>query len=191
MNLKKGLSFVAFGFFFTLVNVNLRLNGTAVNITPDFVGWILLFLAFDKLGDYVAGKVYIKWLSLLLIVMSAAEWIYEVVKPELDTGAVKTFNTVLGGIYMFLLLGVLAEIARDYSSPRAGILGVLRFLNPALLLGFVLTGITGVSVGTGEGVPSASGDLAQHAASRTHSRIGSSRLILMRAPCALRAPWRA
>ena len=148
MNLKKGLSFVAFGFFFTLVNVNLRLNGTAVNITPDFVGWILLFLAFDKLGDYVAGKVYIKWLSLLLIVMSAAEWIYEVVKPELDTGAVKTFNTVLGGIYMFLLLGVLAEIARDYSSPRAGILGVLRFLNPALLLGCVLTGITGVSVGT-------------------------------------------
>ena len=31
-SLKRGLSFVAFGFLFTLVNLNLTLNGTTVSI---------------------------------------------------------------------------------------------------------------------------------------------------------------
>ena len=145
MDLKKGLSLVAFGFFFTLVNFNLTLNGATLNVTPDFIGWILLFLAYDKLGKYTADKKYIKWLSLLLIVMTAAVWLSEIVKPELDVGTVRTFNTVLSGVYMFFLFGSLVELARDYGSQREGILGVLKYLNPALLLGFVAVGIAGVT----------------------------------------------
>ena len=66
LNLKKGLSFVAFGFFFTLINLNLTLNGAKLDVTPDFIGWILFFLAFDLLGTYVKDKLYLKWLSLVL-----------------------------------------------------------------------------------------------------------------------------
>ncbi len=148
MDLKKGLSLIAFGFFFTLVNLNLTLNGTVLNVTPAFVGWILLFLAFDRLGGYTSGKLYLKWLSLLLIVMTAAVWVCDLARPELDTGAVKTFNTVLESVYMFLLLGVLASVAHDYGSRKESTLGMLRFLNPALMLGFVLAGIMGVSAGS-------------------------------------------
>ena len=137
MNLKKGLSFVAFGFFFTLINLNLTLSGAKLNVTPDFIGWILFFLAFDHLGAYVKDKVYLKWLSLLLIVMTAAEWGMEIVKPELSTGALKTFITVISGVYMFLLFGSLERIAADFRSPRESTIRILKILNIILYLGFV------------------------------------------------------
>ena len=43
MDLRKGLSYVAFGFLFTLINFNLTVNGQAISITPNFIGWILFF----------------------------------------------------------------------------------------------------------------------------------------------------
>lgn len=45
MNLKKAISYAAFGFFFILVNINLTLSGGTINITPNFVGWILMIIA--------------------------------------------------------------------------------------------------------------------------------------------------
>ena len=83
MNIKKGLSYVAFGFLFTLVNFNLTLNGGTLNVMPDFVGWILFFLAFDKLGTYISDKKYMKWISLILAVVTAALWILGMAKPEI------------------------------------------------------------------------------------------------------------
>ena len=70
-SLKRGLSFVAFGFLFTLVNLNLTLNGTTVNVIPDFIGWALLFRAYDMLGHYMDGKNYLKWTFLILLILSA------------------------------------------------------------------------------------------------------------------------
>ncbi len=141
MNLKKGLSYVAFGFFFTLVNLNLTLNGTTINVTPDFIGWILLFLAFVPLGPYVSDKPILRWLPLVVGVFSAAVWVLSIAKPELDIGFVPTILTALSAVYMFLLFGALQRIARDYASPREGTLGVLRILNPALEVAFVVMGL--------------------------------------------------
>ena len=148
MDLKKGLSFVAFGFMFTLVNLNLTLNGATLNVMPDFIGWILLFLAHDRLGKYLSGKVYLKYLALLLAFMTGGAWVMEIAKPELDLGAVKTFVTVLSAFYMFVLLGALAVLARDLDSRLEGIITVLRILDPLLCLGFVAAAFAGVSSGS-------------------------------------------
>ena len=74
MNIKKGISLIAFGFAFVLVNLTLTLNGRSICVTPDFVGWILFFMSFDLLGSYIADKAYMKWISLILAIVTGAIW---------------------------------------------------------------------------------------------------------------------
>ena len=143
MNLKKGLSLVAFGFFFTFVDINLTVNGTKLNVTPDFVGWILFFLAFDCLGSYTADRKYLKWLSLLLVILSGAVWLFEIARPELDPGYVKTVIAVGSAAYMFILFGPLRRIAGESGSRRADTIGVLRILDLVLNLGFIALALLG------------------------------------------------
>ena len=83
MNLKRGLSLIAFGFLFTLMNINLTFNGFKINIMPDFVGWLLFFLAFGSLGVFAEGLKWLRWVALVLMVISAAFWALEILKPEL------------------------------------------------------------------------------------------------------------
>lgn len=137
MDIKKGLSYVAFGFLFTLVNINLNLNGGSLNITPDFIGWILFFLAFDKLGTYISDKKYMKWIALVLAIVTAALWILEMAKPELNVDIISTFVAIVSLVYMFILFGVLEKIATDYKSSRADTLRMLKILNLALYLAFL------------------------------------------------------
>ena len=84
MNIKKGISYVAFGFLFTLVNFNINFPSVSINIMPDFIGWLLFFLAFDKLGDYVSSKPYLKWMALALMIVSGAVWLEAFVGYDLD-----------------------------------------------------------------------------------------------------------
>ena len=137
MDIKKGLSYVAFGFLFTLVNINLNMNGGSLNITPDFIGWILFFLAFDKLGTYISDKKYMKWIALVLAVVTAALWILEMAKPELNVDIFTTLAAVVSVVYMFILFGVLENIARDYRSSRADTVKILKILNLVLYLAFL------------------------------------------------------
>ena len=141
MNLKKGLSLVAFGFLFTLVNLNLTLNGSALNVMPDCIGWFLLFLAIDCLGDFASDKKYLKWAALVLAVFTAAFWLLDVAQPELVPGVLKTIVSVAEAAYMFLLFGVLEKIAHVYAPQREGTIRTLKILNVALLAGFVLIGL--------------------------------------------------
>ncbi len=154
MNLKKGLSFVAFGFLFLLVNLNLTLNGTTVNCTPDFIGFILFFLAFDALGSYTQGKGYLKWISLLLVILSGAQWLLKTLRPELSGfSLLNGVTALLSAVYMFLLFGILEAIAGDFNSPRESTLSVLKYVN---LLVYVLLAFFSLQSGTGISLNSAS-----------------------------------
>ena len=48
------------GALFTLVNFNLTFGETSINVMPNFVGWIIVYLACGLLGDYIADKAYLK-----------------------------------------------------------------------------------------------------------------------------------
>ena len=137
MNLKKALTFIAFGFLFTLVDLNLTVNGSQINFTPDFIGWVLLFLAFDNLGDYVKDKIYLKWLSLILTVAYAVIWFLDFAKPELSTDLIKTPAAIGSTIYMFILFGVLEKVAHDYGSKRESTIRMLKILNLVLYVAFL------------------------------------------------------
>ncbi|MBQ1827358.1 MAG: hypothetical protein II126_05235 [Erysipelotrichaceae bacterium] len=143
MNIKKGISYVAFGFLFTLVNFNINFPNVSINIMPDFIGWLLFFLAFDKLGEYIADKPYLKWTSLVLMILSAAIWLEAFVRTGADLNILKTAITVVSGIYMFILFGVLEKIAEDYGSAQKSALGFLKYFNVILSLGFVILAVAG------------------------------------------------
>lgn len=133
LSLKRGLSFVAFGFLFTLVNLNLKFNGATVNVIPDFIGWALLFRAYDMLGHYTEGKQYLKWTFLILLILSAVTWTYDLFMPEQAAPQLLyTVITLISVVAMFLFFGVLEKIAADYQSPRQSMLRMLKYINVVL-----------------------------------------------------------
>lgn len=140
MNIKKALSFVAFGFLFTLININITLDTITINLTPDFIGWILLYVGFDKFGTYVEKKKYLKLISLLLIIVSAALWAFDLFGLDLPLSIVKSVANILSAVYMFELFTVLTRIAEDNQSSHADTIRYLKYINVILFL--LLSGIS-------------------------------------------------
>lgn len=141
MNIKKGISLAAFGFMFVLVDFNLTLDGSTICITPDFVGWILFFLAYDNLGDYISDKPYLKYMPAALAVLSLAIWILNIARPGLDTIILNPLCNIVSAVFMFLFFGVLENVAEDYGSSRTGSLRILKYLNLACELALFIIGL--------------------------------------------------
>ena len=141
MDIKKGISYIAFGFLFTLLNINLTLNGSSINIMPDFVGWILMFLAFDHLGHYVENKAYLKWVALILAILTGIIWVYGLIKPDLNIDIVKMVVSFVSVVFMFILFGVLEEVARDKAPIYAKNISMLKIVNLVLYVAFFVTAL--------------------------------------------------
>ncbi len=145
MDIKKGVSYIAFGYLLTLVNLNLNFGSFSVNVFPNFIGWILFFLAFDKLGPYASDKPFLKWTSLILVILAGTTWILGIAKPELDADLLTTIMGVISVVYLFILFGVLEQIAGDYHSSRASTIHMLKILNPILYVAFVVSSLGFIS----------------------------------------------
>ena len=137
MNIKKGVSLVAFGFAFILLNLTLTLNGRSICVTPDFVGWVLFFIAFDLLGSYIADKTYMKWISLILAIVTGAIWLLKLVEPEMNTSILTTGATVVSVFYMYVLFNVLEKVAHDHAPQREATIRMLKILYLVLYVLFV------------------------------------------------------
>ena len=151
--IKKGLSCAAFGFLFVLVNFNLNLNNLSVNVTPDFIGWILFFLAFDRLGKYTADKKYLKWMSLLQVILTGAYWVLSIARASSDGAAqaadiLRTITTMIATVYFFIFFGSLVDLARDFNSPRADTLYFLRYFNLIVDLALFMVSLFFILTGT-------------------------------------------
>ncbi len=145
-NIKKGISYIAFGFLFTLVNINLTISGTEINIMPDCVGWILFFLAIDELGEYSAGKTYLKWISLVLAIFTGAFWILGIMMPETDLSVFRSAVNLVSAFCIFMILGIVEMIAMDYGSRRAGTIGFLRWFSMIIFLALSVLGLLALRV---------------------------------------------
>ncbi len=137
MDLRKGLSFTAFGFLFVLVNFNLTAGARTVNVMPEFVGWLLLTLAIDKLGKYTENRRYLKVMALVLLVYTAAEWVLNITNPGLNLSIFRTVANVLVAVFDFVIFLSLEEIARDFGSPRESSVRTLRIMMLVLNIAIV------------------------------------------------------
>ena len=139
MDLKKGLSLVAVGYLFTLVNINLTFDDVAINIVPNFAGWILLFISFNYLGQYVEGKSYVKWIALIMVVITAVSWVVSIIRYPVDMTIINIFGSVLNCIFMFVFFGCLEKIAADKAPSREDNIRTLKILNLALSIALVVS----------------------------------------------------
>ena len=130
MKLRKGLTLIAFGFLFTLIDLNLTLNGKTLNVTPDFIGWILMYLAIDNLGDYADRKPILKADYLLLAILSLGLYIAEIIRPELAVSKyIQPIINIVSVISMFMLFTRLERIAHDYNPNLEPKIRNLKFIN--------------------------------------------------------------
>lgn len=131
----KGLSLIAFGFLFTLLNITIN----DVSITPSFIGWLLFFIAFPYVEKYAEGKDYLKWAALILTIVTAVQWVLEIVKAPVQLDILKTIVGVVDVVFMFLFFGVLENIVKSFNlEERAGKLRTLKFVNLISYLGTVV-----------------------------------------------------
>ena len=137
MDLRKGLSYTAFGFLFVLVNFNLTAGNRTVNIMPEFVGWILLTLAIDRLGKYTENRRYLKVIATVMLVYTAAEWLLNITRPGLNLSMFRTVANILGAVFDFVIFLSLEEIARDFGSPRESSIRTLRIMMLVLNIAIV------------------------------------------------------
>ena len=75
------------------------------------------------------GKSYMKMLSLVVIVLSGALWLGDIVKPDLNTSIIKTIANIASAVYMFVLCTVLEKLARDFGSSRESTIRTLRIFS--------------------------------------------------------------
>ena len=142
MNIRKGISYIAFGFLFTLVNINLSLNRVTINIMPDFIGYLLLFMSFNETGSYAEGRQFLKWVFLVLAVLTAGTWGAGIIRPGLAMPAwLTTAVAAVSACAMFLLFGIVEKIAEDHDSPQGQTIGWLKYVNVILYAAFFFTSV--------------------------------------------------
>ena len=147
MKLRKGLSYVAFGFLFTLINININYNEEAVlNLMPDFVGWLLFLLAWRSLFPYTEDKPLLQWLPVPMLVYTAVDWYFYLVGTPLELGLLSLIPTAIELVYMFVLFGCLIVLAGDHAPELAPRIRTLRNLNLGIALVFNLVGYLAIAM---------------------------------------------
>lgn len=67
MNLKKGILYIILGYIFVFINLYMNFSGIMIDLLPNFIGWIFLLLAYNKLGYYVKDKKYLHFFPLIFL----------------------------------------------------------------------------------------------------------------------------
>ena len=128
MRLKKGMTLIAVGFLFITFYIRIILKGSVLTLPPQFVGWILLVLAYPKIVKYTSYSVSLYWIPLVLAVYSALDWVLGLLNLALALPLLTAAAGILVIVYLVKLLGCLEFLARDYARnlvPRVHTLKVL------------------------------------------------------------------
>ena len=128
MKLNKGLRFIAFGFLFTLVNLNITTANYKVNITPDFIGWLLIFIGLGYMKER-KGDLFFRIVAILLSLVTLAMWIVRFVLPKFDLRLYEIGVSAFAVLYITLLLGFLEKTARQCGSSHAGNLKIVKYVD--------------------------------------------------------------
>lgn len=140
-DIKKGIRLIAFGFLFTLININLTFGNVTVNVFPDFVGWILMSMAIDPLGVYTEDRRYLKYVCMAMIVLSGALWLLGILAPDLNTQILGSVCDLISAAYIFILFESLIHIGEDNGSAYTDMLRFLRWANLAVFIAFGIIGL--------------------------------------------------
>ena len=151
MDLKKGLTLIARGYLFILLDFSFDLADlkVSIDILPDFAGWILIFIAVDCLGKYISNNSFVKWTAIAMIVLTILECF---VWPDDESAGINVLYVlidVLSTVCLYSILDAVEKITRDYKSPRESTIRKLKgFLFVRLIINTVCSAYGGVFWGT-------------------------------------------
>ncbi len=108
-----GFGILFIGYFLTL---NLNLKG--VNVPPDFLGYLIMFAACNKLRDYSPYFKKTNWALIPLAAISGGLFTFEIftlfgASSFALTPVLEFVKTLISGVMHFFLLKALMEISRD------------------------------------------------------------------------------
>lgn len=131
MNIRKALSYICYGLLITVFNININFNDTSIlNLLPEFIGWIILFLAYDFLGHYVSNKPELKPLAIVLAVIGGISWIMQLTNGQYaDLTLLGIVRNLCSAYFIHKLCDVMEEIAADCGSLRGPTINMLKNIN--------------------------------------------------------------
>lgn len=115
--IRRALTKIAWAYVLLYLDFNLSVNGHALNLLPNWAGYLLIFSAIVLLGTELRSLLLLKPFCVLLGVVSAVDWVWVLLAGQELTGRFFLFSIMLTcvGIYFrFQLLTDLAHLAEDH-----------------------------------------------------------------------------
>ena len=143
MDLKKGLTYIARGYLFVLLDFSLDLTDirVSIDILPDFIGWFFIFIAIDCLGEYITDRSFTKWTAIAMVILTILEIF---IWPEDESAGITILYVLIDVIStacLYTILGAVEKIARDFESPRET---TIRKLKGFLIVKLVVDQVIGI-----------------------------------------------
>ena len=122
----KGINLAAVGLLIIVLNVNLDLGAMAINILPDWLGLILLFLAVGQFEDKKNRYLLLKLLIIIATIYDMAEWVLSFVHHNFDLFIPNIVYSIVQMIIFWSVTSVIIRVARESSSSYVGSLVTIR-----------------------------------------------------------------
>lgn len=128
IRIRRALTKIAWAYVLFYLDFNLSINSHALNLLPNWAGYLLVFSAIALLGPELRDLLLLKPFCVLLGVVSAVDWVWVLLTGQELTGRFFLFSILLicVGIYFrFQMLTDLALLA-EQNGARADSLRLCR-----------------------------------------------------------------
>ena len=137
----KGINYTAIGLLFLVLSINVDFGVVRVNIIPDWVGFIFMFLALNEFENENHKHLLLKILSIIAALFAIVEWILDILNNPINVIQVSSLSSLIKLLEIFAVLGIVIRIAKALGSAYGKKLDVTRTI---MMLGLVLTLIASI-----------------------------------------------
>ena len=132
----RAIKFIAWGYVLLYLDVNLA----TFNILPDWLGFLLIFLALPALADEVSSAALLRPFAILLAAWEGFEWLTKLIGASIgaDLSIPFLIINVIILYFHFQLLTDLAALSEKFDCPQTSKLLHLRTVNTLIATALAL-----------------------------------------------------
>ena len=135
------MNYTAIGLLFMVLSINVDFGVVRINIIPDWVGFIFMFLALQEFENDNHKFPLLKVLTIVAALFAVADWILAILKDPIDIIQFRSAYSLVKLLVIFVMLGIVIRIANALGSAYGKKLDVTRTI---MMLGLVLTLIASI-----------------------------------------------
>ena len=122
----RAINYIAFGFLFCVVNLNVTFTSFTINITPAWLGYILLYFGLSEIKEYKYS--WLRYFAIVLAVFDLVLWIVNLFNIA-NVEYVRVVLAILHAVFAYLLMGVIIEIAKIEGSAYVAKFQLMRLIS--------------------------------------------------------------